>query len=419
MRSTTQRRWVFLAAIALLAGIVACSELPDPARIDNPFDPNVGAGDPFDVRVSFEKGSVIVRWNPIHVSQPGILSYLVSHSAKPSGPFRLLGEVVVAPNLETKFAHASYTRDSYNYYIVQARKADGISAESIVAAMGIRTAPTVRLTSGLETTGTRTPVFLLRPRIVSGEAFELSLDPAFSAISSFDSAEVADDVVFDLGPASRSAIFRLYSRVRRGGVVDTTGVDSVFADLRTRMSARLNTMGMIDDTLLTLDLSNLEGVTLMRFARSGAGLAGAAWETPDPDLESQTHVLSLDVNEVNHEIFGEFESDFGFRETKMLELMAQINITSVGFSLVNSGGSTGTTAELDILVIPAAVPGARYMRFSEDVSFPGVAWQPFASSAPFTLSPALGDKTVFGQFRNPFSNTVASQATITLTDPTP
>jgi hypothetical protein len=35
------------------------------------------------------------------------------------------------------------------------------------------------------------------------------------------------------------------------------------------------------------------------------------------------------------------------------------------------------------------------------------------------LSPALGEKIIFGQFRNPFSNTVASQAKITLTDPGP
>jgi hypothetical protein len=414
LKTISLHRWLWLLTACGVAVLAACSERPDSARFDNPFDPASGAGDPFQLVVSFEGGNVVIRWNAVHEDEPGIVSYLVSHSALPAGPFRLLEEIPIEEGFETVYLHSTYIRDGYNYYIVQARKVDGISSASLVTAMGIRTAPTVRNVTGLELTGTRSPLLELRPLLVSGESFELSLDPGFASFSSFDSAEVAADVVYDLGSAMQGDVFRLYSRVRRGGLVDTTGEDSLIAALRVDMQPQLNGLGQVEDTLLTLDLFDLEGVTQMRFALSETELAAAPWEIPDGDPSAQTREISLDAGQSQFELHGEFESDFGFRETRLAEFEAQELITGAQFGLLGSALETGTTADPAILVTPISASGATLMRFSEDPAFSGVPWEPMDASYQFTLSAPPGQKVVFGEFKNPFSNTATDSASIIL-----
>lgn len=417
MAEILRRRWFWLLIVATVASLASCSDKPEFEGYTNPLDPDEARPDPFNVQLSFEDGAVVLRWDPLHEQIPTITSYLIFRSSTPELPFTAVAEVPVDALFMAQYADADYARSTANYYYVAARSGTDFSGTSHIVVMSIRTAPTVELATGNTATGTRTPIVELRPQPLGSEIFELSFDASFSSVASYDSVAAATDPVLDLGPRGEGESIDLYSRVVRSGVPDTVGVNTVMANLLVEMTVLGRPDGLVTDTLLLVQLDKLEGVTRLRFAQTEPDLPTASWVIPDSTDGVLFEQFSIDIDALSYEVWGEFESDFGFTEMRDLEVEPLRTVKVLNFAAQDSATSdTGSTVNRNVR-LASSTDGATQMRFSEDISFAGASWQTFSSSAFFMVSPELGTKIIYGQFRNIFSNVAADTASIILQAP--
>jgi hypothetical protein len=136
----------------------------------------------------------------------------------------------------------------------------------------------------------------------------------------------------------------------------------------------------------------------VRAATSRVALAAALWTVnaaPGDAVDTLTVLLDVPAGWMPFKVYVESQSDFGYRRTDSLSAVPR----AVGpASLVLDGGATATNQRE--ITITAVAPWATQMRCAEQADFTGVAWQPFAATSQFVLSPGVGEKTVNAQFRN-------------------
>jgi hypothetical protein len=392
---------MLLAASVLLAIFVSCSEQPDDPRFDNPLDPTLGA-DPFGVAAEFTDGAIRVTWADIVLQAPGITGYSVLHSLSAVGPFNVISSLALDELFLPRFDHTGYERDATNFYKVVATRGAEISSESIVVAASSYAPPSTQLVSGDVSVAQRMAALRLRPRVRGTDVVEISLDAGFSAPSSHDSAEVAEDIIFDLGARSEGESILLFTRVASGGQFSPVGRDSMVVVMPAELSVPQQSTAIVD-THIVVEAEPLDGIAQWRIARSEAELASASWTMVEEDLGELE--FNLDADSLMQNVWGEFESSFGFRATRSVRVVATGEIGEPTF-MIESGDST--TANEEVTIAPINAAGAAYMRFSEDINFAGVPWVPIDIFYSLTLSSGTGTKTVYGLFSNPYTDEVES-----------
>ena len=387
---------VFLALL-----LCACTNDPGKPRFENPLDPrSPNGGDPFDLVVEVaDVGGLRLTWDDISTHYPDLTGYRIYASTSASvdaSDFR--SSTGIGDGILIEYFDVGYTRDAVNFYKVVAERGSEISSLAAVTAVQVYAPPSAWLSNGLFQSPTPQVKLRLLPLVSGGDVFELSRSPDFAAPLSY--ADNSAEIDFDLGTTSANGdTIRLYSRVRYGGGATTSpvGLDRIRAQLDVELNA-LNS-GALTDTVVAVSVGPLAGVERMRLATSQAGLAGQPWTVPDSPGVTVVFV-HLDVTQDKHQVWGEFESSFGFVERESTEEMAAADSVSMASFSLEQGRLTVQTRNIQITSILA--PGAGYMRFSEEIDFAGVAWGSFASQDSFVLSPGLGLKRVYGQFRNPF-----------------
>ena len=73
---------------------------------------------------------------------------------------------------------------------------------------------------------------------------------------------------------------------------------------------------------------------------------------------------------------------------------------SGGAIIINNGENCTGSRNVTLTLSNGSIPNVVQMRISEDPLFSGVSWEPFATTKAFTLSPGLGLKTVYAQFKD-------------------
>lgn len=90
----------------------------------------------------------------------------------------------------------------------------------------------------------------------------------------------------------------------------------------------------------------------------------------------------------------------------------RIDTTAPTGTVKINGGAASTNTRNVTLVLSGSDTGSGVseMRVSEDGGFGGVAWEPYATSKPFTLSAGDGVKTVYAEFRDGAKNVSATSS---------
>jgi len=73
---------------------------------------------------------------------------------------------------------------------------------------------------------------------------------------------------------------------------------------------------------------------------------------------------------------------------------------SGGAIIINNGENCTGSRNVTLTLSNGSIPNVVQMRISEDPLFSGVSWEPFATTKVWTLSPGLGLKTVYAQFKD-------------------
>jgi hypothetical protein len=133
----------------------------------------------------------------------------------------------------------------------------------------------------------------------------------------------------------------------------------------------------------------------MRFADSEAALAGAAWVPGDTLYPG--YLLADTANP--QRIWGEFEGDFGFSPAPAALTVTPDLLTDADFAVETDVG--GIVSDRTAVVVSQAAATA--MRFSETPDFTGLAWLPYAARQPVELTGGQGEKVLYGQYRNEFT----------------
>jgi len=211
-------------------------------------------------------------------------------------------------------------------------------------------------------------------------------------------------LLWDLGAADSNGVFKhVYLRVYLNDAPGEAWHDSVEVAFEPALSIEGDPQRIASQNpLLKIDGP---GVTEMRFAADPRDLPVAAWVSGDTVYGG----YFLDAAPDSQTIYGEFACNFGFT--------AVDSFTAVPDSLLDAtlqiNGGAESTPDLDLTLQLDAV--ATQMRFAESViELATTGWQDYAATADFTHGGCEDDllKTVYGQFRNDWFDSVPLAASI-------
>ena len=411
-----QPLWLVTLAFLTMAGaacmLAGCQEKPGAPAFDNIFDPlNPSSENPLNVKVSLGDTLITVIWD----FPPGfdITTYEILHSLDPPSGFSSLGSFepleTIPPQTVGIFRYANPEPTTTHYIMVLAFMADG--SHPLISDMVAVVAVTPPLVIAGNGTGYSASRYLdLTITVSSEESLLISAAADFS-----DPLEVAvtdpgspQTVAWDLGPAAENLENKeLYVLAFTGSALS----DTAEIELTARFQPAFTAVGKPSTVATrTIDLEiPVTGVVAMRFASSEDDLATAEW-VPGAAVFSD-YQLSDSLNP--QDIFGEFEGDFGFNHSSHYTAKPDA-LTDATFEL--DLPETGVTDDATVTCLCSAT--ATEMRFAETPTFIGVPWQNYADSAPFTLTPEEGAKTVYAQFRNDWTESaILTDEVIYVTQP--
>ncbi len=382
-----------LGLTVLLVGAASCTSRPDDPEFDNPLDPALG-GDPFELKALFRGSDVFLTWN-----SPGEqFTHEVFRSPSIDGEFVRVGQVAASIAPIITYADTDFVPYETNYYRIRVVDAEGNrTAANLGTAAVIAAELSIATNSGSASVASRMVTLLVRSGV--GDEIELAPNADFSGSTIFPLVDPVQSIDWDLGSAAANGdTLRVHGRARDTGVslgaavlpLVTAFTPMVSIDGTTRTGPMIDSVA---DTTLQVRVDTM-GVTQLRFATTRTALALASWMPPD---------TTFTVNVTNQEdpapLLAEFESDFGYSFVDSVSLIPA-TLETATFQIAEAVDSVVVTTE--ITLIPIA-PGAGYMAFSEDPAFVGASWLPLAATTSFTLSPAAGKKTIYGQFSHPWA----------------
>lgn len=407
-------RWGPGLAALCLAALASCSEKPLEPRYENVFDLlGPDGGDPFEIAATLERDGVHVSFRQV---QPGevtaaIQSYGIYRLER--GTYSDLDAADPDSAIRLTYVDADYLPNAENTYKVQVRTAEN-AASSLdpIQPAGVATPPRIETASGLPD---RTPTRYLQLRVESlpSETLEVASSRGFEDALAVDLDETTSlgvhfaTLPWDLGPALQNDIIKVvYVRPQNRPEASKTDSLRLAVDFRPAVTPPGGTS--VSDTTVVLEITPTLGITRMRFADTQEQLALAAWDSAEAGSDTITVTYQLSAQNTTPKVFAELDGDFGFSDTTRVDFQAQA-VGEAVFAL--DGGAEFTAHPERRVTVESSVEDATQMRFSESLDFSQVEWIDYQEDWEFQLSEGLGEKTVYGWYRNPFDLTgqVASQ----------
>jgi len=368
-----------------------CENSPSEPVYENPFDPlGPDAGDPLQVQATATNDTTInITWN-----QPqglGILKYVISSSAYRDSGWGELGEKDHTSAATNSYIYHYPAPTSTHWFRVQAFTGTNFSMTSYATPDSATTGPRVIVGSGSGQTATR--FTNLEVTVTEGDQLRIALDPTFTESLIIVPAEdpgVPLNLTYDLGPAAgNNEIKTLYVIAFADGFESVPSVQDIRVDFKPAFTVvgDPNTLAVqiVDLTIPT------EGVLNMRFFAEWADTATTPWVPV-----SDTYIGYQLSDSANPQfIRAQFQGDFQFN--------------SLVEHKVNPDLLTNITFQLDLpadhVTDQSIVPGlfsavATQMRHSESADFTSAPWVAYADTFPISLSPEPGQKIIYVQYRN-------------------
>lgn len=408
-----------VVALALLAGLAACSRDVDPPDNSNPFDPNSpDAGEGWNLTASVAGDSVVVTWRNILPDQTGfetgtdtaLTSYTLLHSVgdpddvdTPASGLRYAEPSAGEPIRAT---HFDYDPERVNHYRVRAEGVVVVPSDVVAvdAPLVVRTASGTGLARSLEVP------FVVRSGVST--QVEFSFDGSFTDPLSFDiTPGVRTEIELPIPPFEDAAdTLRVDYRGRSsGGLGPIDGVT-----LRPRFEPQF---GPVTGVVPSLERRGSVAVDdTVTYVANGPGVLDVVVQVSDPADTTGTERITVaepDDPYVPFRLPLEFgfdeeaeqwtfdllaESELGFSTVSVVQFLRAGPVGTPNVSVVDSAG---VTTQREVLVT-SVVTEAGEMLLSESPDFTGATWRAYADTVAFTLSEGLGEKTVYAGFRNDF-----------------
>ncbi|PID78606.1 hypothetical protein CSB20_14310 [bacterium DOLZORAL124_64_63] len=390
------RRIPFLLLLILGAGFLmtGCESKPTAPVMDNRFDPHgPQATHPFDLTAYYSNGTITLTWR--QTPEFGIVNYDVQHSTTYSGEFFSIGTVEASANETAFFIWEDVPPTSDHFFKIQAFDAGGnYTNTDIVTPVSLST-PAVVVVGDDNDRHVASRNVVLNIFVTEGDSLRISQDgaPGRETVVAAAPAGAAKSVAWDLGEApANDTVMHVNVVVQNGTSLGDTNKVNLTVDFTptlalagggTRIASRQPTFQIPSD-----------GMVSMRLADSEENLAAQDWITPQPSY----NLYQLADTTAPQTIYAEFLSDFGFSVLDDLTVTADL-LEDAAFHL--DLPADHITSQRTVQAINSAV--ATQMRFSESLDFHGVDWEAYQETAPITLSADAGQKVIYGQFRNDFS----------------
>ena len=389
----------FLPALPVILG--GCESKPSEPVFDNIFDPEGPLlGDPLNVHAALGDTAINVTWD-----QPqgfGIALYEVSHSNGYGAiyDFFRTAEHTTAPFGSIIYPNPEPTMDHYFRVTAKTIEEDFIVI-SYQTPGNVVTPPRVIVGDGSGSTPTRN--LTLSVTVSSGDNLLVADNEEFSGGLQFPVTEPgsAQDIPWDLGAADSNGV-RKEIFVKALG---DEGESAVFAgtveiDFQPAFTI-LGAPATVASRRVELAIPS-EGVLQMRFANTAGSLVDSPW------LEGAAVLPEFELlDTLNPQVvYAEFAGDFGFISPVMKTSVAGNPLTDAVFSVDPEGIAYDPVVNLRCSAL------ATLMRFTEGPDFTGVPWHDYAEDFAFVLSPGAGRKTIFGQFRNDFTDSPILAASV-------
>lgn len=384
---------LLLAMAAMLP--LGCETKPEAPVWDNPFDPEHD-GDPFNVQAFVGHNAVIVSW-----TRPGIAAikeYEVYRSLDGVNFTRVAQPTASA----TSYTDTGFSPNEINFYkVAVVNPAGEVSAISRVVAATLLTAPWLEMAGGAPTIASRSTFVIARTAY--GDTLELAANPEFTGAMRLPAHPgLSDTIAWDAGPADSNGVSKgVWLRVFTGEAVSRTAADSVTTSFRPTLALTGDNLRLATRRQ-TVVISAAAGITQMRFALAAGDLAAAPWVSPDSMAGTDAYFTGdlLGADTTAQWLHAEAGCDFGYSAFESLECVPD-NLDSARFVIAG-----GDTIGSDIVSLVASAV-ATEMRFAENPdSLATTPWQAYADTSAFTLSAGTGTRTVFGQFRNDWYDTL-------------
>jgi len=389
-KSLTLATALTLVLITTLSLVTSCSKSTPLQDRDNPFDPqNSTGGDALQLTATVSPNQILLSW-----TQPqdmDIADYSLLQGSGPDGPWSDLVTVAANSAPTASFIYNYPDPTQSHWFKVQAFATNGdFSLTSLAVAATVTVGPTVIVGDTLSSLVSRYTALTIVAS--TGDSVLVGLGPDYANAQrlSLAGAGVPTVVNMDFGPAASDTTFEL--RVKTftaggGAYVTTRDLAVGFGPQHTISGANpLELARRVNDLLIPA-----AGVARMRFAPSEAALAAAIW-TPAADT---LFGYALDDAAITQEIWGEYESDFGFSTTERVIVRPNL-LTDATYSL----NLPPDRLVSDLTVSAGFSAAATEVRLAENPDFTAVPWQPYASTLDFQLSVGAGTKIVYAQFRN-------------------
>jgi hypothetical protein len=379
-----------LAALIACGLLVGCEKSAEQPGLGNPFDPDgPTGGDGLQIRALASPGEILLIWQ-----QPqglDIAEYLVYRADSRDGPYTQLAVVTQTTTRQARYTVKYPSPTQTHWFRVQAFTAGGtFSLASLAVPASAAVGPTVIVGDTVRTLATRYPQVAVT--VGFGDTLLVGLNDTYTNALRVPVVAPGVPTVFslDLGAAAPDDTFRLYVKA-----FDDLG-ESLTTQLTLPVSfAPKHFLAAGIPLRLTRRVNDLTipatGLLRMRFASTEAGLATADW-LPGSALYPG-YELADSANP--QQIWGEFEGDFGFNTTHVLNVKPDL-LGSATFHL----NVSASRVVPNLTVTATMSAAATEMRLSENPGFATVPWVAYADSQTFVLSAGEGTKTVYAQFRN-------------------
>jgi hypothetical protein len=391
------------AGIFLLGG---CESKPTEPVFDNPFDPDGPyLGDPLFVFATLNDTAAAVSW--VQYQGFNIFEYEVFHSNSYGSGYERIEPGGIVPHTSTGPGLASYpypdpTEEHYFKVLALTKEQDFIFA-SYQKPGSIITPPLVIMGDASGFSATR--YLDLQVTVTHGDSLLIADNAEFLGglrlpVAMFGSPH---EIEWDLGPADSNGSSRHIFVKSLGAPTEATIFDgSVHINFQPAFT-------VVDEpatvATVAVDLAvPVEGVLQMRFSTSAEALATETWLDPAPVVSGFELVDTLNPQV----IYGEFTGDFGFTSPIMEFPVKGDSLSDASFEV-----DLGTApVSIDPVVTLACTATATLMRFSEGQDFTLAPWLEYSATPAFALSADPGIKTIYGQFRNDYTDSPVISASV-------
>lgn len=377
--------------------LVGCQNATDAPDFQNPFDPQgPDGGDPLHVSAAVSDTFILIIWD-----QPqglGITSYDINHSLSFGSGYEYVASVPHTAAATNRYTFPNPAPTTRHYFRVQAfNEAGDFTIVSYQVPGSAVTPPRLRLLGDGRPQLTAARTVEIEVTVSDEERFLIADNPAMLDAQEWSIPQPGQpqSIPWDLGPAAANGDTSSVYVVAydADNAASLTGILHAVVDFEPAFSVTGKPATL---AVRSVDLTvPAAGVAQMRFAADPALLPAAVWV---PGAETYPGYLLAD-SASPQTIYGEFAGDFGFTVVTEYPVTPDL-LQNVSFALLLP--EDHVTGESTVTGVCDAV--ATLMRLATQPDFTGAPWQAYADTVLIDLGPQEGQKVVYVQYRNDFTD---------------